>query len=49
MNKEATKQLLDEVIDTFVIPLANMHLNESNTCNVVELCKKAAELMERPA
>lgn len=35
------------VIDDFVIPLANMHLNDRNKYNIIELCRKASEFMSR--
>ncbi len=47
MNYDELK-LLDTVIDEFIIPLANMHLDATNTVNIVELCRKAAEWMELP-
>ena len=46
MTEEQAKALLDKVIDEFVIPLANMHVDASSTVNMVELCRKAAELLE---
>lgn len=38
---------METVIDEFIIPLANMNIDASNQCNIVELCKNAAEWMEQ--
>jgi len=42
-----TDKDIDYVVDEFLIPLANMHLNDSNESNIVALCRKAAEYLER--
>jgi len=42
-------ELQDEMVDEFVIPLANMALDESNESNVYGLCEKAKAFMEKNA
>ena len=37
------RELLDEAIDEFIIPLANQFLDKSNLFNIVDLCFKAKE------
>ena len=39
--------LLDEVIDEFVIPLANQAIDDSNQINLIALCKKAEKWMDK--
>ncbi|MBW2342529.1 MAG: hypothetical protein JRF53_00690 [Deltaproteobacteria bacterium] len=39
----------DQIVDEFVIPLANMALDGSNKSNIYDLCDKAKAFMEKNA
>jgi hypothetical protein len=41
------KKLLNEAVDEFIIPLANMAIDEGNTYNIVSLCRKAKKFMRK--